>query len=216
VFTGDINDLDPGRIASISILKDASAYSKYGDKGRNGVVEINTKPRPLIYVDGKPFNGEVNDIDAGRIESVNVLKDAAAVSKYGERAKDGVIEITTRETAVTATDTVPQKQSSKGHGEPSIDKEEWRKFLEANLLPFIEEAASKGAPPGQYTVVTRFAVEKDGTLSNIKTIKDPGYGLGKKTTELLKNSPRWQPAMAKGKAIRSFHTQPVTFVIAEE
>jgi TonB family protein len=48
---------------------------------------------PLIYLDGKEFTGNIGDIDASTIESMEVLKDAAAVEKYGDEAKNGVILI---------------------------------------------------------------------------------------------------------------------------
>ena len=48
---------------------------------------------PVIYLDGKKFTGNIGDIDASTIESMEVLKDAAAVEKYGDEAKNGVILI---------------------------------------------------------------------------------------------------------------------------
>ncbi|MCF8273249.1 MAG: TonB-dependent receptor plug domain-containing protein [Flavobacteriaceae bacterium] len=50
---------------------------------------------PLFMVDGKEITQEeMNDIKPDTIESVNVLKGDMATKKYGEKAKDGVIEIT--------------------------------------------------------------------------------------------------------------------------
>ncbi|HEX8348833.1 MAG TPA: SusC/RagA family TonB-linked outer membrane protein, partial [Hymenobacter sp.] len=43
VWVGDINNLQPSDIASIDVLKDASAASIYGAQGANGVVLITTK-----------------------------------------------------------------------------------------------------------------------------------------------------------------------------
>lgn len=43
--TKKLEGLDPGRIESMSILKDASAVEKYGRKARNGVIEIKTKKK---------------------------------------------------------------------------------------------------------------------------------------------------------------------------
>lgn len=42
-YDGDISSLDPGDIASTTILKDATATSLYGSRGANGVVVITTK-----------------------------------------------------------------------------------------------------------------------------------------------------------------------------
>lgn len=48
---------------------------------------------PVIYLDGEKFTGDISDIDTASIESIQVLKDAAAIEKYGEEAKNGVILI---------------------------------------------------------------------------------------------------------------------------
>ncbi len=42
-YSGDISSIDPGDIASTTILKDASATALYGSRGANGVVVITTK-----------------------------------------------------------------------------------------------------------------------------------------------------------------------------
>ena len=42
---GDLNQLDPNEIESISVLKDAAAASVYGVQGGNGVVLITNKKR---------------------------------------------------------------------------------------------------------------------------------------------------------------------------
>lgn len=49
---------------------------------------------PLVLVDGVP--SRINDVDPTTVETVSVLKDAAAASIYGARAANGVILITTK------------------------------------------------------------------------------------------------------------------------
>jgi TonB-linked SusC/RagA family outer membrane protein len=49
---------------------------------------------PLILVDGVPY--PLDDIDPTTVESISVLKDAAAASIYGSRAANGVIVVTTK------------------------------------------------------------------------------------------------------------------------
>ena len=52
---------------------------------------------PLFIIDGKVQNHKkMKDLNPDRIESISVLKDKSAVEKYGEKAKNGVIEITTK------------------------------------------------------------------------------------------------------------------------
>lgn len=51
---------------------------------------------PLYVVDGIIINGGIPDLNSEDIESVEVVKGAAAASLYGARAGNGVIQITTR------------------------------------------------------------------------------------------------------------------------
>lgn len=59
---------------------------------------ISDGEKPLMIIDGKEVEDEttMNDIDPNHIKSVEVLKGDAAVKKYGEKAKNGVILITTK------------------------------------------------------------------------------------------------------------------------
>jgi TonB-linked SusC/RagA family outer membrane protein len=51
---------------------------------------------PLIVVDNFPFEGRIENLNPNDVESITVLKDAAATSVWGARAGNGVIVITTR------------------------------------------------------------------------------------------------------------------------
>jgi len=55
-------------------------------------------PKDVLYIiDGKEMeSGSMKDIDPTTIKSINVLKGENAIKKYGERAKNGVIEIATK------------------------------------------------------------------------------------------------------------------------
>ncbi|SMC54752.1 SusC/RagA family TonB-linked outer membrane protein [Pedobacter nyackensis] len=51
---------------------------------------------PLIVLNGFPYDGTIDQINPADIESINVLKDAAAASIWGTRSGNGVIVITTK------------------------------------------------------------------------------------------------------------------------
>jgi len=51
---------------------------------------------PLIVLDNFPYNGNINNINPNDIESITILKDAAASSIWGARAGNGVIVITSK------------------------------------------------------------------------------------------------------------------------
>lgn len=92
--------MKPETIESVRILKDKNATSLWGEKGTNGVVVVTTKTdiknavMPLYIVNGKEMSEkEFKKLDVHRLKSISVLKDAKATSKYGDKSKNGVIEV---------------------------------------------------------------------------------------------------------------------------
>lgn len=57
---------------------------------------INGSPDPLVILDNFPYEGDINNINPNDVESITVLKDAAAASIWGARAGNGVIVINTK------------------------------------------------------------------------------------------------------------------------
>ncbi len=67
----------------------------YGNEAKG--VWLPAENTPYIVVDGQPIDGaKLKDIDPKTIESMDILKDKAAIDKYGEKAKHGVIIINTK------------------------------------------------------------------------------------------------------------------------
>ncbi len=62
-------------------------------------------------------------------------------------------------------------------------------------------------------IYATFVVEKDGTLSEIKILRDIGYGTGKECIRVLKLSPKWIPGKQNGKIVRVLYSMP--FPISE-
>ncbi len=74
-----------------------AGLSTYGGKLTiRGVSSMYAEANPLLVVDGLPMEGSIDDLNPYDIESVNVLKDAAAAAIYGARASNGIIVITTK------------------------------------------------------------------------------------------------------------------------
>jgi hypothetical protein len=156
-------NVPPEDIASVSVLKGETASPKiYGEKARNGVIIINTKTKynsdkaePLIVVNGKESNKKVNDIDSGTIQSVNILKDEKATEKYGDKGKNGVIEITLKT----------------GNEDSKITTQlELRRFI-AGKIKYPVEAQENN----QQGVVEVWAfIAKDGTISKISEKRPDG------------------------------------------
>lgn len=62
----------------------------------SGRTSIYSDTKPLIVLDNFPYEGDINNINPNDIESISILKDAAASSIWGARSGNGVIVITTK------------------------------------------------------------------------------------------------------------------------
>lgn len=179
----------------------------------------------LIIVDGVK-GADLASINPNDIASVNVLKGESAKSLYGDAGKNGVIVIATNKKefkAVKDISRVPHGTIS--GGTMVFTKTEvppqfpgglgaWTKYLELNLNRNL--LIQKGAPPGKYTVVVDFTVDKEGNLSNIKAMNDPGYGSASEAVRVIEKGPNWVPAQQKGENVTARHKQSITWVISEE
>lgn len=87
-------------LASSLVFDDRSVSSlKTADRREmriRGISTINSDESPLIVLDNFPYEGDITNINPNDVESVTILKDAAAASIWGARAGNGVIVITTK------------------------------------------------------------------------------------------------------------------------
>lgn len=64
-------------------------------------------------------------------------------------------------------------------------------------------------------VFLQFIVERDGSLTDMKILRDPGSGLGEEAARVLKISPHWSPGMQNGQKVRVQFTIPINFSLNE-
>ena len=82
----------------------------------------------------------------------------------------------------------------------------WIRFLNTHLV-YPPKAVRKNI---QGTVVLQFIVGKDGVLSDIEAQSGPDL-LKEAALNVIKESPRWVPAVQNGKKVKSYKKQPITF-----
>ena len=94
--SSNVGDALVGKIAGVQ-FSSASGRPGSGQKIYvRGYGSMNAKNDPLWVVDGVPYEGDINNINAADIESISVLKDAASNALYGSRGANGVIMVTTK------------------------------------------------------------------------------------------------------------------------
>ena len=92
---------------------------------------------------------------------------------------------------------------------------DWTRFLQTNLM--LDSVSMDTIPAGCYTVTIRFAIDKTGYITDLSVIKDPGFGLGAKVLAIVSHyKGRCEPARLDGKSVKSYRSQPITFVVDDE
>ncbi|RYY61879.1 MAG: hypothetical protein EOO05_04860 [Chitinophagaceae bacterium] len=64
------------------------------------------------------------------------------------------------------------------------------------------KVAGKGARRGTYTVLLRYVVSKDGSISDVRCDNDPGYGLCSEAMRAAIVSDVWKPGKQEGAVVR--------------
>lgn len=60
-------------------------------------------------------------------------------------------------------------------------------------------------------VYVSFVIEKDGSMSNIKVLRDPGFGLGQEAIRVLKSlKTKWTPGTIDSKPVRTAYNLPIS------
>lgn len=107
-----VQDKLAGSIPGVTVTSSSGAPGSVGSIRVRGMGSINAGNNPLYVIDGTPvISGDLSAAQSGYnesgtsalatlnsndIESITVIKDAAAASLYGSRAANGVIVITTK------------------------------------------------------------------------------------------------------------------------
>ena len=85
-----------GRVAGVQTTSSSGQPGSGVDIRIRGFGSLNAGNSPLWIVDGMPYSGDLNNLNANDIESMTVLKDAASNALYGARGANGVIMVTTK------------------------------------------------------------------------------------------------------------------------
>lgn len=91
-----------GTTAGMQATLDADGNPRFEIRGqtslniRDAFGVRNQNASPLVVVDGFPVQGDFNTVNPNDVESITILKDAAAASIWGARSANGVIVVVTK------------------------------------------------------------------------------------------------------------------------
>jgi TonB family protein len=88
--------------------------------------------------------------------------------------------------------------------------ESFRKFLTKNLVTPDDLQTDE-----KKTVLVRFKVDVDGSISNAQILKSGGEKYDTEVLRVLNKMPKWVPATQNGVKVATWFTQPVSFIGVE-
>ena len=93
---GNFSQALRGEVAGVQVVTGSGAPGSDATIRIRGTGSVNGNRAPLYVVDGAPYASDISAINPADIESITILKDAAATSIYGSRGSNGVILVTTK------------------------------------------------------------------------------------------------------------------------
>ncbi len=209
-------NLNEDDIESITVLKDGAATAIYGDKGKNGVIEIKLKEANQIsfetIIDRLP--GAEKHEDGSITINGKPVKKILIEGQEVYNNDDPIFEVT-------------EEPAQYPGGQAAL-----MQYLAQNIR-YPKISAENGV---QGRVIVQFVIEKDGSLSNFKIVKDAkpvsdgitvnaqgttaeGNDIPKEAYDALnieavrviREMPNWIPAKQQGEAVRMKYTLPINF-----
>jgi TonB family protein len=155
---------------------------------------------------------------------MSVWKDKTATDKYGEKGKNGVIEITTKKNPTAGNNEKVSKIEVTGYGsEQKVIKEQYVIVEEMPQFPGGNEAMSKWISsnikyPGEAIkknitgkVIVDLIVGKNGKISNAKVSESVNPLLNNEAIRVINSMPDWKPGTQSGNPVEVYIRIPIDF-----
>jgi periplasmic protein TonB len=221
LFFGSVfaNFIGKNRVATIDVTDTQMAQLKVEPPAP--VVPPPVTPPPVVEVNQVKFTPPVivNDDEVKPEDEIKELEPDAAISnKTIETDNTEQIVAAPVDEPGTGVIETPKKEDEEEKIFISVQQEaaydgDWNNFMKRNLNPDVP--AEKGAPAGKYTVIVKFVVSKDGSISDIACENDPGHGICEEAIRVIKKTKKWVPAMQNGRNVNAYRRQPITFLVEE-
>lgn len=137
-----------------------------------GLSTISGPTAPLIIVDNFPYEGDITNINPNDVESITILKDAAAASIWGTRAGNGVIVITTKKSRFNQPLSIDFSANFTAGKKPDLNylpQMSSSDFIDVEKMlfknGFYDAAIADPSHPGLTPVVELLNKEQNGTIN---------------------------------------------------
>lgn len=214
-------------IMGCSDLQDSGITNKDVESAQSTLAKGDSDKQPLYAVDGEiadtdKSKDQVSRLNPNYIKSVNVLKGEKAIAKYGQKAKNGVIEIqlTDKEAAydnLLASPPGEPKASFNPKEDHYVVVQEMPKVVGglSGLMAKVnypEEAIQAGV---EGRVLVQFIVTEKGNVENAKVVKGIGAGADEEALRVVRDT-KFTPGLQDGKPVRVQYSLPVIFKLQKD
>lgn len=177
----------------------------------------NVKVRFIVEIDGslsgfKVLKSVNNDFDKEAVRVLSICPKWISGEKNGQKVRTRVVLPISKSIHNFQMNSLSTEEKIKGnvYNIAGIEKKpdfpggikEFQKFLKKNYKPSAE---AKGL------AYVTFIIEKDGSLSNFKLLRDPGFGAGEEALRVLSICPKWSPGETKGEKVRCLFSTSIPY-----
>ena len=204
---------DDGDLFFVNMPVGTQVENKTAGSNESYIVEKPIKCHQFYYTKTATvkLNGEVVDIKSLQEKSCSTLKKVEILSPGRE------LNLITTPDKGTPSEPITEKADDDKIYEKVEKEAEFPGGLEAMYkwigyhLKYPEECRAKSI---QGRVTIQFVVNKDGSISEIKTLRSPNPLLSKEGIRIVNAMPKWKPAQNKGKVVASYFRLPINFRLA--
>ncbi len=177
----------PSDIYSFTFLKDTYAETRYGEKGRHGVVLVTTKDaagKQNVHVYPPDSSIRITVVEGTKKPDITSNNKTAVPSKDPERVFTKV------------------EQPATFPGGPAKWAQYIQKAIMENITDFDDEDYG--------TCIVKFIVDENGNVSNVEATTMKGTHLARTAVNAIQRGPNWVPATQNGHKVNAYTLQPVT------
>lgn len=198
-------------------------WQKYLQRNKNSDMLVKNGAPPGKYSVTVSFivdkNGMVSDVKAENDPGYGTKAEAIRLIEKGPKWKPASVNgkqvvYRAKRTIIWVIPEEDKKTTGQMQSSPAKFMDGFRDWTNFVVQHFDKEKLIRaGMPNGNYAVWVNVAIDSDGTLSNFDVTNDPGYGSKEEAIRILRNCPKWMPAVRTGKKVASSKLVAVPFFI---
>jgi antitoxin component YwqK of YwqJK toxin-antitoxin module len=191
--------------------------------GKGNSLARSGKPA-LIYDLDEDGNGQVQYLNEDQsVASKGPLVNSRRQGKWVYFANEGYKEweVNYEKDSVTAAICFNQEGIQQNdcifekEAEPQGGIKGWAAYLQKAIAGFDypSRKLSRSRTTLSGEVWVKFLIEKDGSIADVQITKSLNPEADSIVRSVISRAPNWKPGIYRGKIVRSYHTQPVTFLV---